>query len=66
MAASPAPFILTRPQSSTVATPSLLELNLTQRVTSSVWPSEYRARTTSCCSASGCQHGRGREDFQPA
>ena len=40
MAASPEPFIFTWPQSSTVATPSLLELNFTQRVTSSVWPSE--------------------------
>ena len=53
MAASPEPFIFTWPQSSTVATPSLLELNFTQRVTSAEWPSEYFARTTSCCSASG-------------
>ena len=39
----PMPFILTWPLSSTVATPSLFELNFTQRVTSAVLPSEYFA-----------------------
>ena len=53
MAASPLPFIFTWPKSSTDATPSSLELNFTQRVTSRTRPSEYFAWTTICCSADG-------------
>src|SRR4051794_36848888 len=47
MAVSPYPPTRTLPSGSTVATRSSLLLNLTQCVTSSVWPSEYQARTTS-------------------
>src|SRR5690348_9950002 len=65
MAASPYPFILTWPQSSTVATPSLLELNFTQPVTSAVVPSEYFARTTSCCSASGARAAAAGKTSRP-
>src|SRR6476661_443180 len=51
MAASPEPLTFTFPLSSTLATPSLFELYLTQRVTSAVLLSEYRAVTFNCVSA---------------
>src|SRR5581483_578534 len=45
-AASPVPMIVTRPSSSTAATCSSDDENLAHAVTSSAWPSEYQARTT--------------------
>ena len=54
MATSPVPIIFTLPVSFTVATASLLELYFTHRVTSSIFPLLYFARTVSCCSAPGC------------
>src|SRR4051794_34710225 len=46
IAASPVPWTVTRPSSSTVATWSADGENLAHGVTSSVWPSAYQARTT--------------------
>src|SRR6516225_11334165 len=47
-AASPWPATVTLPSALTAATRSSLLENLAQRVTSSAWPSEYQARTSTC------------------